>query len=116
MRGLRDASDLDLRILATGMHLATEFGHTVDLVRADGFTIDAEVDMLLASDTRVAMAKSVGLGTFGCADALCRLAPDIVVVIGDRFEMLAAASAALLLGIPIAHIHGGEVTEGAVDE
>jgi UDP-N-acetylglucosamine 2-epimerase (non-hydrolysing)/GDP/UDP-N,N'-diacetylbacillosamine 2-epimerase (hydrolysing) len=116
MRRLQEAADFQLQVLATGMHLSAEFGHTIDLVRADGFAIDAEVDMLLAADTRAAMAKSAGLGMLGCADALSRLAPHIVVVIGDRFEMLAVASTAMLLGIPIAHIHGGEVTEGAVDE
>src|SRR5689334_11266624 len=116
MRRVRETPGLELQLLVTGMHLAPAFGRTIDAIRADGLPIDAEVEMLLAGDTHLAMAKSVGLGTIGCADAFARLGPDLVVVIGDRFEMLAAASAALLLGLPLAHIHGGEVTEGAIDE
>lgn len=116
LRDLRDAPDLRLQLIVTGMHLAAEFGHTVDQIRTDGFAVDAEVDMILADDTPWAVARSTGLGVMGLADAYRRLAPDLVVVLGDRFEILAAAQAAMLMGIPVAHIHGGEVTEGALDE
>lgn len=108
--------DLQLQIIATGMHLSPEFGLTYQQIEADGFTIDAKVEMLLSSDSPVGIAKSMGLGVIGFADALDRLKPDILVVLGDRFEILAAAQAAMVARIPIAHIHGGETTEGAFDE
>jgi UDP-hydrolysing UDP-N-acetyl-D-glucosamine 2-epimerase len=108
--------DLQLQIVATGMHLSPEFGLTHREITADGFTIDARVEMLLSSDSPVGIAKSVGLGVIGFADALARLQPDILVLLGDRFETLAAAQAAMIARIPIAHIHGGEATEGAIDE
>lgn len=116
---LRDiAADpaLSLQIVATGMHLSPEFGLTYQQIEADGFSIDAKVEMLLSADTPVAVTKSLGLGVIGFADAYSRLQPDIVVVLGDRFEILAAAQAAMLARIPIAHIHGGETSEGAFDE
>lgn len=108
--------DLQLQIIATGMHLSPEFGLTYQQIEADGFNIDAKVEMLLSSDSPVGIAKSMGLGVIGFADALDRLKPDILVVLGDRFEILAAAQAAMVARIPIAHIHGGETTEGAFDE
>lgn len=108
--------ELQLQIIATGMHLSPEFGLTHRGIEADGFTIDAKVEMLLSSDTPVGIAKSIGLGTIGFADAIYRLQPDVVVVLGDRFEILAAAQSALVARIPLAHIHGGESTEGAFDE
>lgn len=108
--------DLQLQLIATGMHLSPEFGLTYQQMEADGFTIDAKVEMLLSSDSPVGIAKSMGLGVIGFADALDRLKPDILVVLGDRFEILAAAQAAMIARIPIAHIHGGETTEGAFDE
>jgi UDP-N-acetylglucosamine 2-epimerase (non-hydrolysing) len=98
------------------MHLSPEFGNTWQAIVDDGFTIDAKVEMLLSSDSRVGIAKSMGLGTIGMADALERLAPDALVILGDRFEALAAAQAALVMNIPIVHLHGGEVTEGAYDD
>jgi len=107
---------LELLIVATGMHLSPEFGLTYKQIEADGFAIAAKVEMLLSSDTPVGIAKSMGLGVIGFADAFERLRPDIVVVLGDRFEILAAAQAALVARIPIAHIHGGEISEGAMDE
>ena len=109
-------NDLKLQIAATGMHLSPEFGLTVRQIEADGFSIDARVDMLLSADSPAAVAKSIGLGVIGFADALNRLSPDILVVLGDRFEILAAAQAALVMRIPLAHIHGGETSEGAFDE
>ena len=107
---------LTLQIVATGMHLSPEFGMTYRSIEEDGFRIDAKVEMLLSADSAVAVTKSLGLGVIGFADAFDRLAPDIVVVLGDRFEILAAAQAAMLACIPIAHIHGGETSEGAFDE
>jgi UDP-N-acetylglucosamine 2-epimerase (non-hydrolysing)/GDP/UDP-N,N'-diacetylbacillosamine 2-epimerase (hydrolysing) len=109
-------AELQLQIVATGMHLSPEFGLTHKEITADGFTIDAKVEMLLSSDSAVGIAKSLGLGVIGFADALDRLKPDILVVLGDRFETLGAAQAAMIARVPIAHIHGGEATEGAIDE
>ena len=116
MKEVRADVDLQLQVVVTGAHLSPEFGLTFQQIEADGFTIDAKVEMLLSSDSGVGIAKSMGVGVIGFADALDRLKPDIMVVLGDRFEMLAAAQVALVLRIPIAHIHGGEITEGAFDE
>ena len=116
MKEIADDPKLQLQIIATGMHLSPEFGLTYRQIEADGFTIDAKVEMLLSSDTAVGIAKSMGLGVIGFAQALDDLHPDILVVLGDRFEILAAAQAALVSQIPIAHIHGGETSEGAFDE
>lgn len=116
MKEVRADVDLQLQVVVTGAHLSPEFGLTFQQIEADGFTIDAKVEMLLSSDSGVGIAKSMGIGVTGFADALDRLKPDIMVVLGDRFEMLAAAQVALVLRIPIAHIHGGETTEGAFDE
>lgn len=116
MKEIKEDQDLQLQIIATGMHLSTEFGNTYKLIEEDGFIIDAKVEMLLSSDSSVAITKSLGLATIGFADALERLKPDIVVLLGDRYEILAAAQAAMLARIPIAHISGGEVTEGAIDD
>ena len=98
------------------MHLSPEFGLTYNKIEEDGFAIDTKVEMLLSSDTPVGIAKSIGLGVIGFADALDRLKPNIMVVLGDRYEILAAVQAALVAGLPVAHIHGGETTEGAIDE
>ena len=116
MREIQGDPDLRLQIVATGMHLAPEFGRTDREIEEDGFEVDERVEMLTASDTPVGTAKSMGLGTIGMADAFRRLGPDVVLLLGDRFEVLAAAQAALVAKIPIAHVHGGETTEGAVDE
>lgn len=107
---------LELQILVTGMHLSPEFGHTYKQIEEDGFRIDEKVEMLLSADTSTAVVKSMGLATIGFADALKRLEPDLLVILGDRFEMLAVAQSALIMGIPIAHIHGGECTFGAYDD
>ncbi len=116
MKEIQDDHELDLQIIVTGMHLSSEFGLTYKKIEEDGFQIDEKVEMLLSSDTPVAIAKSIGLGVIGFADSLARLKPDILVVLGDRFEVFAAAQAAMSARIPIAHIHGGETTEGAIDE
>lgn len=116
MSEIANCSYLKLQVLVTGMHLAPEFGLTFNEILEDGFIIDEKVESQIASDTSVGMVKSLGLGMIGCADAFSRLLPDIVVLLGDRYEILAAAQAASLLGIPVAHISGGEVTEGAVDD
>lgn len=116
IQGVQMAPDLTLQLLVTGAHLSPEFGLTYREIEADGFTIDARVEMLLSADTAAGTAKSMGLGLIGMGDAFERLRPDVVVLLGDRFEVLAAASAALVAGIPVAHLHGGETTEGAFDE
>jgi GDP/UDP-N,N'-diacetylbacillosamine 2-epimerase (hydrolysing) len=116
MQGIKDDPDLTLQIIATGMHLSPEFGRTYQAIEQDGFQIDRKVEMLTSSDTPVGIAKSMGLGLIGFADALSELQPDLIVVLGDRFEIFAAVSAALVARIPVSHLHGGETTEGAFDE
>lgn len=116
LHDLRTAADLELQLVVTGMHLSPEFGLTVGQIEADGFVVARRVEMLLSSDTAGGVAKSIGLGVMGMSDALEALRPDIVVVLGDRFEILAAAQACLVHNIPLAHIAGGDTTEGAFDE
>jgi UDP-hydrolysing UDP-N-acetyl-D-glucosamine 2-epimerase len=116
LRKLSKESGLEMRLFVSGMHLSPDFGLTVKAIEADGFTIQERVVMLLASDTPEAIAKSMGLGTLGFAQAFARWKPDILVVLGDRFEMHAAAVAALPFKIPVAHLYGGEVTRGAIDD
>src|SRR6185369_10745396 len=102
MRAIQETAGLKLQLIATGMHLSPEFGDTIDT--------------LLSSDSGVGVAKSVGLGVIGFADAFARLVPDLVVVLGDRYETFAAAQAAMYMRLPMAHLFGGDVTEGAIDE
>ena len=116
MRVLAGRAGIDLRIIAMGSHLSPEFGTTIDEIRKDGFRLDAAIECLLSSDSDVGMAKTIGLATLGLADALGTLRPDLLLLIADRYEMLAPASVALALRIPIAHIEGGEVSMGAVDD
>lgn len=116
MQGIKDEPELTLQIIATGAHLSPEFGLTYRDIEKDGFHIDRKVVMLTSSDTAVGIAKSMGLGMIGFADALNELKPDIVLVLGDRFEVFAAVAASLVACIPVAHLHGGETTEGAFDE
>ncbi len=116
MKEIQADDALELQIIATGAHLSPEFGLTYREIEKDGFRINATVEMLLSSDTPVGVAKSMGIALIGIADAFQRLSPDIVVVLGDRYEILAAAEAAMVANIPIAHIHGGEITEGAIDD
>ena len=116
MQEILETEKLMLQTVVTGMHLSPEFGSTYREIEEAGFSIDYKVEMLLSSDTATSVTKSIGLGTIGFADAFDRLSPDLIVVLGDRFEMLAAVTAALIAGIPVAHLHGGETTEGAFDE
>jgi GDP/UDP-N,N'-diacetylbacillosamine 2-epimerase (hydrolysing) len=116
MEDLRESSDFRLSVIATGMHLSHEFAYTVQEIESDGFVVDKKVEMLLSCDSANGIAKSVGIGVIGFADAVRDLNPDIVVLLGDRYEMLSAAIACLIAGVPIAHLHGGETTEGAFDE
>lgn len=106
----------DLKLIVCGMHLTSEFGMTSDEIYNDGFDVSWSVEMLLSSDTKSGVAKSIGLGTIGFTDAYTHLKPNLIVLLGDRYEILSAATAALALNIPIAHIHGGEVSHGAIDD
>jgi UDP-hydrolysing UDP-N-acetyl-D-glucosamine 2-epimerase len=107
---------VELALLVMGPHLSPEFGHTVGAIEADGFEVTARVECLLSSDTDVGMAKTIGVAVLGLADVLARLRPDLLLLIADRYEMLAPASVALALRIPVAHIEGGERSEGAIDD
>lgn len=116
MKGLQEDPKLDLQVMATGMHLSPQFGLTYRQIESDGFTIDRKVEALLSADSTSGLAKSMGLGIIGFADAFQDLCPDLVLVLGDRYEIFAAASAAMMARIPIVHIHGGEISEGVIDE
>lgn len=116
MRAIKEDESIELQVIATNMHLSPEFGLTYKEIERDGFFINKKVEMLLSSDTANATTKSVGLATIGFADAYEDLKPDMIVVLGDRYEILAAVSAALFYKIPVAHLHGGEITEGAYDD
>lgn len=116
MSAIKKEPSWELQILATGAHLSPEFGLTYAEIEKDGFKINSKVEMLVSSDTSEAVVKSMGLGMIGFADALKNLNPDILVILGDRYEMLSLASSALIFKIPIVHIHGGEITEGAYDD
>lgn len=116
MQEIQNEPQMELQVIATGMHLSPEFGMTYREIEHAGFAINAKIEMLLSADTASAVTKSMGLGLISYADAYQRLAPDLIVVLGDRFEIFAATTAALIAGIPVAHLHGGETTEGAFDE
>jgi UDP-hydrolysing UDP-N-acetyl-D-glucosamine 2-epimerase len=116
LRGIQADPQLRLHLMVSGAHLAPGFGLTINAIREDGFEIGERIEMLLASDSPEGIAKSIGVGVMGFAQAFTRLRPDILLVLGDRFEMHAAALAALPFNIPVAHIHGGEVTLGAMDD
>ncbi len=115
MKEIQSDDELQLQVIATGMHLSPEFGLTYQEIEKE-FTIDKKVEMLLSSDTEVGVAKSMGLAMIGFADVYAELRPDILVVLGDRYEIFSAVSAAMIAKIPIVHLHGGETTEGAFDE
>lgn len=116
MKDIQASAKLELQLIVSAMHLSPEFGETWKQIEQDGFNVDVKVEMLLSSNSPVGVVKSMGLGTIGFADALDRLKPDLLVVLGDRFEALAITQAALIMQIPIAHLHGGEITEGAYDD
>ncbi|MEE2023024.1 UDP-N-acetylglucosamine 2-epimerase [Alkalimonas mucilaginosa] len=116
LKDIQADPDLTLQLLVSGMHLSPEFGLTYQQIEQDGFHIDEKIEILLSSDSAVGTAKSMGLGVLGFADALARLNPDVLVILGDRFEALAAAQTAMILRIPVLHLHGGEITEGAYDD
>src|SRR3990167_4608991 len=116
IKGINEDPEPELQLIVTGTHLSPEFGLTVKEIEKEGFPIAERVEMLLSSDTEAAIATSMGLGMIGFARAYERLRPDVLVVLGDRFEILSAVAAALPFRIPVAHIHGGEATEGVMDE
>jgi GDP/UDP-N,N'-diacetylbacillosamine 2-epimerase (hydrolysing) len=116
MDGIQKSKSLKLQIIATGMHLSHEFGLTFREIEKDGFVIDKKVDMLVSSDTPQGITKSMGLGMIGFADALEDLRPDLMLVLGDRYEIFSAVAATMISRIPVAHLHGGEATEGLIDE
>ena len=116
MKKIQADDELQLQIIASGMHLSPEFGLTYQQIEADGFRIDKKVEILLSSDTAVGISKTIGLAHISFAEAIDDLAPDLIIVLGDRTEIFALANVALIAGIPIAHIHGGELTEGAYDD
>jgi UDP-hydrolysing UDP-N-acetyl-D-glucosamine 2-epimerase len=116
LRDLAAHPDLDLKIIALGPHLSPEFGCTIQEIEKDGFRVDARIECLMSSDSDVGMAKTIGVATLSLADYLGQLRPDLLVLTADRYEMLAPAAVALALRIPIAHIEGGEISEGAIDD
>lgn len=115
-RALKERDDVELQIVVTNMHLMPRYGNTVDEIEADGFVIDARVPMAAPDDTDAGRVVAMSRCMAGMADAFSRLSPDMVVILGDRYEMLAVASAAMMMHIPITHIAGGEISEGAVDD
>jgi UDP-hydrolysing UDP-N-acetyl-D-glucosamine 2-epimerase len=116
MQSIKEDVELELQLVVTGMHLSPEFGLTYQVIEQDGFVIDEKVEMLFSSDTSIGVAKAIGVATIGFAETLSRLKPDFLMVLGDRFELFAAAQAALVSKVPIVHLCGGDVTEGAFDE
>ncbi|PHS14925.1 MAG: UDP-N-acetylglucosamine 2-epimerase (hydrolyzing) [Kangiella sp.] len=113
---IQNDSELELQLLVSGTHLSPEFGNTYKQIEADGFIINEKVEMLLSSNSAVGVSKSLGLAVLGFTDALDRMKPDMIVILGDRFEALAIAQTAMILRIPVIHLHGGEITEGAYDD
>lgn len=116
MKKIQDDDNLELQIIATGMHLSPEFGLTYKQIEDDGFKIIKKIDVLLSSDTPVGISKSMGLGMISFSESYEELNPDLILVLGDRFEIFSAVSAAMISRIPVAHCHGGEATEGLIDE
>nr|AFO84308.1 Elg3 [Cronobacter turicensis] len=116
MKDIQNEPSLQLQILVSGMHLSPEFGLTWQQIEKDGFKIDEKVEILLSSDSAVGVLKSMGLGLIGYSDALSRMQPQLLIILGDRYEAFAAAQAAMFLRIPVFHLHGGEITEGAYDD
>ena len=116
MRLIDDDSTFELQLIATGTHLSPEFGYTLNEIEEEGFKLDKKIEILLSSDTSVGVSKSMGLAQISFAEAYDELKPDLVLVLGDRYEILAAVTTAMIARIPVAHLNGGEKTEGAIDE
>jgi GDP/UDP-N,N'-diacetylbacillosamine 2-epimerase (hydrolysing) len=116
LRRIESSPNLHLSLIATGAHLSQEFGYTIDEVLKDGFRVAERVEMLVSSDSPEGVGKSIGLGVIGFVDCFKRIKPDILLVLGDRYEIFAAATAAMAVNLPIAHISGGDITEGLIDE
>jgi GDP/UDP-N,N'-diacetylbacillosamine 2-epimerase (hydrolysing) len=116
LKALRDDADFELKIVASGMHMSPEFGLTYKEIERDGFAIDKKLEILLSSDSEVGISKAMGLGLIGFSEIFSEMRPDLVFLVGDRFEIFSAACAAMVCRIPIAHCHGGETTQGAIDE
>ena len=116
MKEIEATKDLCLQVVVTGTHLSKDFGETFTVIEEDGFKIDSKVNILMDLDDEVSVSKSIGRAVSGISESFFKLKPDIIILLGDRFEILAAAIAATVLKIPIAHIHGGETTEGSFDE
>jgi GDP/UDP-N,N'-diacetylbacillosamine 2-epimerase (hydrolysing) len=116
LKAIKEDIDLELQLVVTGMHLSPEFGLTYKNIENDGFIIDKKIEILLSSDSAIGISKSMGLGMISFAEALAELQPDLIVMLGDRFEIFSMAAAAMISRIPVAHLHGGEATEGLIDE
>ena len=116
MQKVKDEDEFQIQIIASGMHVSPEFGLTYKEIERDGFTIDEKVEILLSSDSDIGVSKAMGLGLVSFSDSLKRLSPHILIVLGDRFEALSVAISAYVMKIPIVHLHGGERTEGLIDE
>lgn len=113
---IKKEKDLELQIVATAMHLSPEFGMTINEIKKDGFKVNEKIEMLLSADTDTAIVKAMGLAMITASDVFKRMKPDLLIILGDRYEMMALATSAYLMNIPVAHIAGGETTEGAFDE
>lgn len=116
IKGLNEAKDIDMTLLVGGMHLSPEFGKTIDQIRNDGFPIKDTFEFILSSETPVGISKSMALASISSAESFDRNKPDLLIILGDRFEALSVAQSAMIARIPIAHIHGGEITQGLIDE
>ena len=116
LRDIESDASLQLQLMVSGSHLSPEFGLTFKQIISDGFQVDEKIEVLLSSDSIVGAAKSIGVAVLGYADALARMAPDMIIVVGDRYEALAVAQTAMIMRIPILHLHGGELSEGAYDD
>jgi len=116
IKGLKQDRSVKLQLIATGMHLSSRYGKTYKAIEEDGFTIDKKIDILRYPDSDIGVSKAIGLGCSRFAEAFGELRPDVVVILGDRYEVLSSAIAAHVMKIPIAHIHGGETSQGAIDE
>lgn len=116
LKKIKNDDELSLQLLVSGAHLSADFGATAEIIEKDGFVIDEKVDMQLSSDTPADICKSMGVGVMGFGEALERMRPSLLILLGDRYEAFMAAAAAIVCRVPIAHLHGGETTEGAIDE